>query len=85
LQAFYGFYPLFGCWKLWEKKRKQVGSWDLSNLDKNVLLLFSNFFFSVIQFRLQCIITLLCFGCPEIVAMLVIVVRDMGRGAGEDA
>jgi hypothetical protein len=42
------------------------------------------------QFRLQCIITLLyffflCFGCPAIVAMLVIVGRDMGRGAGEDA
>ena len=73
---------------MWEKKRKQVGSWDLSNLDNNVLLLYSGFFFfflSVIQFRLQCIITLLCFGCPAIVAVLVIVVKDMGRGAGEDA
>ena len=43
------------------------------------------------QFRLQCIITLLYFffflyfGCLAIVAVLVIVGRDMGRGAGEDA
>jgi hypothetical protein len=44
------------------------------------------------QFRLQCITLLcffffffLCFGCPTIVAVLVIVGRDMGRGAGEDA
>ena len=42
------------------------------------------------QFRLQCIITLLfffslCFGFPAIVAVLVIVGRDMDRGVGEDA
>ena len=28
---------------------------------------------------------LLCFGCPAIVAVLVIVGRDMGRGAGEES
>jgi hypothetical protein len=62
---------------LWEKIRKQ--DWvlgftqDLPNFDYNVLLLsFVIFFF-------------LYFGCPSIVAVLVIVGRDMGRGASEDA
>jgi hypothetical protein len=48
----------------------------------------------ITQFRLQCIITLLCFfffffllcfGCPAIVAVLVIVGRDMGKGVGEES
>jgi hypothetical protein len=60
---------------LWEKKRKQdwvlAFTQDLLNLDYNVLLLSSIFIF-------------LCFGCLAIVVMLVIVGRDMGRGAGED-
>jgi hypothetical protein len=61
---------------LWEKKRNQ--DWVLG----------------FTQFRLQCIITLLCFfffffllcfECPAIVAVLVIVGRDMDRGAGEES
>ena len=76
LLCLFFFFPLFACWKLWEKKRKQ--DWvlgfiqDLPNFDYNVLLLSSIFFF-------------LCFECPAIVALLMIVGRDMGRGAGEDA
>jgi hypothetical protein len=60
-----------------KRKGNKIGSWDLPKiypiLDYNVLLLSSfSFFF-------------LCLGCPAIVAVLVIVGRDMGRGAGEDA
>ena len=62
-----------------KRKENKIAFWhwvlgftqDLLNLDYNVLLL-SSIFFSL-------------FGCPTIVAVLMIVGRDMGRGAGEDA
>jgi hypothetical protein len=66
------FFPLFAAGKLWEKKKRQ--DWVLR----------------FTQFRLQFIITVLYFfflyfGCPVIAVVLVIVGRDMGRGAVEDA
>jgi hypothetical protein len=64
---------------LWEKKRNQDWVLGFTQFRYNVLLLCSVFFFFFFFF------SLLCFGCPAIVAVLVIVGRDTGRGAGEES
>jgi hypothetical protein len=61
---------------LWEKKRNQDWVLGFTQFRYNVLLLCSVFFF---------FFSLLCFGCPAIVAVLVIVGRDTGRDAGEES
>ena len=70
------FFKIFShCHSLCGKRKGiRIGSWDLPNLDYNLLLLCSVFFFFF-----------LCFGCPAIVGVLVIVGRDMDRGAGEES
>jgi hypothetical protein len=57
---------------LWEKKRKQ--DWVLGFTQD-----LPNLDYNVL------LLSFALFGCPAIVAVLVIVGRDMGRGAGEDA
>jgi hypothetical protein len=60
-----------------KRKGIRIGSWDLPNLD--TMYYYSALFFFFFFF------SLLCFGCPAIVAVLVIVGRDTGRDAGEES